>query len=180
MVLFETTLGPLAPEHWSEIVMGVVLFLVAWLVIWKKVVPVFEATYAERVNQIQGGIERADRAQAEAYALREQYEARLSTARDEAARIREEAKNQGAQIIAELRTQANAESARILEAGRHQLAAERVQVLGQLRTEVGGLATALAGRIVQESLEDDERARRTVDRFLDDLDSRPVPAGQAE
>jgi F-type H+-transporting ATPase subunit b len=32
------------------------------------------------------------------------------------------------------------------------------------------LATTLASRIVGESLEDDERARRTVDRFLADLE----------
>ena len=41
------------------------------------------------------------------------------------------------------------------------------------------LATALAGRIVGESLEDDERSGRVVDRFLDDLEdgSRRSGAG---
>ena len=43
--------------------------------------------------------------------------------------------------------------------------------MAQLRSEIGGLATTLAGRIVGESLEDDERARRTVDRFIADLES---------
>ena len=42
--------------------------------------------------------------------------------------------------------------------------------MAQLRSEIGGLATTLAGRIVGESLEDDERARRTVDRFIADLE----------
>ena len=41
----------------------------------------------------------------------------------------------------------------------------------QIRSIV--LATTLAGRIVGE-LEDDERARRTVDRFLADLESQTV------
>jgi len=40
-----------------------------------------------------------------------------------------------------------------------------------LRAEVGALATALAGRIVGESLEDDERSGRVVDRFLADLET---------
>ena len=70
-----------------------------------------------------------------------------------------------------MREQAQAESARIKAQAQAQLEAERAQVLAQLRTEVGGLATTLAGRIVGESLEDDERARRTVDRFLADLES---------
>jgi F-type H+-transporting ATPase subunit b len=46
-------------------------------------------------------------------------------------------------------------------------------VVQELRSEIGGLATQLAGRIVGESLEDDERARRTVDRFLVELESQP-------
>jgi len=40
-----------------------------------------------------------------------------------------------------------------------------------LRSEVGSLATELAGRIVGESLEDDARSNRVVDRFLADLES---------
>jgi F-type H+-transporting ATPase subunit b len=47
-------------------------------------------------------------------------------------------------------------------------------VINQLRAEVGGLATQLAGRIVGESLEDDERARRSVDRFIAELESEPA------
>ncbi|MGI3780965.1 MAG: hypothetical protein ACRYG2_09320, partial [Janthinobacterium lividum] len=61
-----------------------------------------------------------------------------------------------------------------------QLEAERTQVMTQLRNEIGGIATTLAGRIVGESLDDDERARRTVDRFIADLESREAgsPAGE--
>ena len=62
-----------------------------------------------------------------------------------------------------------------------QIAAERQQAITQLRGEVGGLATTLASRIVGESLEDDARARRTVERFLADLESSEdnAPAGRS-
>ena len=40
-----------------------------------------------------------------------------------------------------------------------------------LRTEVGTLATQLASKIVGESLNDDERSNRVVDRFLADLEA---------
>jgi F-type H+-transporting ATPase subunit b len=43
--------------------------------------------------------------------------------------------------------------------------------VASLRAEVGTLATTLAGRIVGESLDDDERSGRVVDRFLADLDT---------
>ncbi len=46
----------------------------------------------------------------------------------------------------------------------------------ELRRQLGGLAVTLAGKVVGESLEDDARQRRTVERFLDGLDSAPSAA----
>lgn len=175
MVPMEIDLGPLLPHHMSELVMGILLMIVIWAVIAKFVAPAFEKMYAERRDAIEGGMKRAEEAQAKAEAAYQQYQAQLADAREEAARIREDAKNQGAQIITEMREQANAESQRILASARSQMEAERNQVVSQLRGEVGGLATTLAGRIVGESLDDDQRARRTVDRFIADLEAQQQP-----
>ncbi len=177
MLPLEISLGPLLPEHLSEIIAGIVLFLVIWWVVAKKVVPVFEATYAERTAEITGGIEKAEAAQKEAAAALAEYQAQLATARAEAGRIREEARAQAVTLAAEIRDQAQADSARMLAAAKAQIEAERNQVIAQLRGEVGGLATQLAGRIVGESLEDDERARRSVDRFIAELEAQPQEAG---
>ncbi|WP_407703333.1 F0F1 ATP synthase subunit B [Tessaracoccus antarcticus] len=170
-VLQEINLGPLAPEHLSEVIVGIVLMLLVFLVMWKAIVPAFEKMYDERSSRIEGGLQRAAAAEAKAAAALAEYKDQLASAREEAARIREDAKNAGAQIVAEARDKASTESARILESGHAQLEAERSQLLTQLRSEVGGLATTLAGKIVGESLTDDERANRTVDRFLAELES---------
>lgn len=164
-------LGPLLPDHPSEFVVGIVLFFVILLVVWKKVVPTFEELYARRADAIRGGIERAEQAQAEAKAALEQYRTQLAGAKDEASRIREDAKNAGAQVQAEMRTAATAESARIVQAGHAQVEAERAAVREELRRDVGTLATQLAEKIVGESLTDDARAQRTVDRFIAELDT---------
>jgi F-type H+-transporting ATPase subunit b len=172
--------NPLIPEP-AEIIASICFALILTLVIWKFVVPRFEQTYAERTAAIQGGIEKAEHAQAEAAAALEKYNAQLAEARGEAAKIREDAKTQGSQILADMREQAQAEAARIRAAAESQLQAERAQVVAQLRGEIGGLATTLAGRIVGESLEDDERARRTIDRFIAELEAESsdesAPAG---
>ena len=69
---------------------------------------------------------------------------------------------------------------RIIEHAHAQIAAERQQAVASLRAEVGTLATTLAGRSSGESLEDDERSSRVVDRFLADLETLEVSkaAGQ--
>lgn len=170
LVPLETEPNPLIP-HTAEIIAAVIFAGILTFIIAKFVVPRFEATFAERTEAIQGGIEKAEKAQAEAQAALEQYQAQLTEARGEAAKIREDAKTQGAQILAEMREEAQTEAARIKATAEAQLAAERSQLLAELRREVGGLATTLAGRIVGESLDDDERARRTVDRFLAELEA---------
>ena len=169
-------LGPLVPEHPEEIVVGIVLFLIVWFVVAKKIVPMFEKMYDERTAEITGGIEKAEKAQAEAAEALVQYQDQLASAREEAGRIREDARAQAAAISAEIKQQAAAEAARMVETAKAQIEAERVQAVRALRGEIGGLATELAGKIVGESLADDERAKRSVERFLEELESQAVEA----
>ena len=163
--------NPLLP-HTSEIIVGAVAFVLLYLFLRAKVFPVFEKVFAERRDAIEGGMERAKEVEDEAKETLAQYREQLADARHEAARLREDAREQGAQIIAEMREQAQAESRRITEQAHQQIEADRVQAVNSLRTQVGTLATDLAGRIVGESLEDDARQRRVVDRFLDELEAR--------
>ena len=60
--------------------------------------------------------------------------------------------------------------AAIAGAATAQIASERQQVLTELRRDVGGLAVTLASKVVGESLEDEARQRRTVERFLEGLE----------
>ncbi|MGN0065896.1 MAG: F0F1 ATP synthase subunit B [Nocardioides sp.] len=170
MMAAEGGLNPLIP-HPIEIVLAVVFFAILLLIVAKKIVPAFEQTYAERTAAIEGGIAAAETKQAEADAKLAELDKQLSEARHEAARIREEAREQGAAIVSEMREQAQAEASRIVESGKAQIEAERQQAVTSLRAEVGTLATGLAGRIVGESLEDEARQSRVVERFLADLES---------
>jgi F-type H+-transporting ATPase subunit b len=173
----EEGLNPLIP-HPVEIVLSLVVFGLLYLAVKKWVVPNFEKTFAERTAAIEGGLEAAETKQAEADAKLAQLDQQLSEARHEAARIREEAREQGAAIIAEMRQQAQTEAARIVEHAHTQIEAERQQAVTSLRAEVGTLATSLAGRIVGESLDDEVRQSRVVERFLADLESQdPVRSG---
>ncbi|AXT85568.1 F0F1 ATP synthase subunit B [Aeromicrobium sp. A1-2] len=165
----EEDINPLIP-HTAEIVISLIVFGLIFFLLRKMVIPAFEKAYAERTAAIEGGIEEAQAAQKEAKAALDKYTEQLAGARHEAAAIREEAKEQGAQIIAELRAQAQAEAERITATAHSQIEAERSQVLAQLKGEVGSMATQLAGRIVGESLDDDARQQRTVERFIAELE----------
>ena len=172
MLMFSAAEGnPILPDV-SEMVVGSIAFLIVLLVVGKMLTPKIAKTLEERTDAIEGGLKRAEDAQAEAEQTLEQYKAQLAEARHEAARLREEAREQGAQIVAEMREQAQADARRIVETAHTQIEAERQQAITQLRAEVGKLSVELAGRVVGESLEDEARQRRTVDRFLEELEER--------
>ena len=97
-------LNPLIP-HPIEIVLSLVVFGLLYFAVKKYVVPSFEATFSERTAAIEGGLQAAETKQAEADAKLAELEQQLADARHEAARIREEAREQGAQIVAEMREQ---------------------------------------------------------------------------
>ncbi len=161
--------NPLLPS-WPEFIIGTILFVLVFGALAKFLLPRAQQTLAQRTELIEGGLAKSEEAQAEASALLDQYREQLAEARHEASRLRAEAQEQGAQIIAEMREQAQAEARRITEAAQAQIDAERQQALISLRAEVGTLATELASRIVGESLTDEARQRRMVDRFLDELE----------
>ena len=161
--------NPLLPS-WPEFIIGTILFVLVFGVLAKLLLPRIQQTLAERTELIEGGLARSEEAQAEAKQLLDQYREQLAEARHEAARLREEAREQGAQIIAEMREQAQAEARRVTEAAQVQIEAERQQALNTLRAEVGTLSVELASRIVGESLTEEARQQRLVDRFLGELE----------
>jgi F-type H+-transporting ATPase subunit b len=164
---------PLVPSG-AELIIGAICFIVVFGVLGKMLMPRIQKMLTERTELIEGGLAKSEEAQAEAKELLDQYREQLAEARHEAARLREEAREQGAQIIAEMREQATAEARRVTEAAQVQIQAERQQALISLRAEVGTLATELASRIVGESLADQARQNRMVDRFLGELEQVPT------
>jgi len=165
----EEKINPLIP-HTAELIVGAIAFTLLFLTLRKFVVPMFEKAYTDRTNAIQGGIERAEKAQLEAQRALTQYNEQLSKAREEAQTLREEARVQGAAIIEDLRTKAQEEAARITATAHASIEAERQQAIASLRNEVGTLAVELASKIVGEALDDQARQSRVVDRFLEDLE----------
>ena len=145
-------------------------FALLMFLLTKYIIPPINRAMTARQDAIRAEFAELDEAKTEAQAAEEEFKSQIADARHEAARIREEAREQGAAIIAEMREQAQAEAARIVEHAHVQVEADRKAAVASLRSEVGTLATTLAGRIVGESLEDEARQSRVVERFLSELE----------
>jgi len=170
--------SPLLPDP-TELIIGLITFGIIFFALWKLVLPRLNAMLETRTDQIEGGLKRAEDAQAEANAVLEQYRAQLAEARHEAASIRERAKEEAAQIVAQGRADGAAERQRIIDAANAQREADTQQALASLRAEVGALAIELASKIVGESLAEEARQSRMVDRFLAELDEQAASGAAA-
>ena len=157
----------LIPEL-PDLLLGTIAFVLILVVMIWKGVPRINAALDARTDAIEGGIKRAEEAQAEAQAALEKYNKQLADARGEAGKIRDEARDDAKRIRAELVEQAQADAARIVANAQSQIEAERAAALVSLRGEVGSLAIDLASGVIGESL-DDKKASSIVDRFLADL-----------
>ncbi|MFD5557722.1 F0F1 ATP synthase subunit B [Streptomyces sp. NPDC127068] len=167
--------NPLVPPI-PELVIGLIAFVIVFGVLAKKLLPNINKVLEERREAIEGGMEKADAAKTEAQSVLEQYKAQLAEARHEAARLRQDAQEQGATLIAEMRAEGQRQREEIIAAGHTQIEADRKAAAQALRRDVGQLATELAGKLVGESLEDHARQSRTIDRFLDELDVKAEAA----
>lgn len=171
--------SPLLPSV-TEMIIGSIAFGIVFFMLYKVLMPRISKTLEDRTDAIEGGLKRAEDAQAEAKQVLEQYRAQLSDARHEAARIREQAKEEAAQLVAKGRADGLAEKQRMIASAEAEVEADRQRVLTALRAEVGTLAVELASRIVGESLADEARQGRMVDRFLAELDSQTADQAAGE
>ena len=161
--------NPLIPAL-PELIIGAIAFLIVFAVLGKILLPRIQKTLAERTDAIEGGLKRAEEAQTEAQRVLDQYRQQLADARQEAARLREQAQEQGAAIIADMREVAQTEARRIIDSAHQQIETDRMLALQALRADVGAMAVDLASRVVGESLEDVARQRRIVERFIEGLE----------
>lgn len=160
----------------DELVIGLLAFFIVFGVLAKVALPKVKETLAQRTEAIEGGIRKAEDAQAEAQRALDEYRAALASAREEAAAIRAQAQSDRAAIVDEARNEARVAAATVTAQAEAQLAAERSQATAQLTRQVGEVAVALAAKVVGQSLTDDARVKATVDDFLTSLEAQA--AGQ--
>jgi F-type H+-transporting ATPase subunit b len=161
----------------DELILGIVAFVIVFWALAKLALPGIRKALEERTAAIEGGIERAEHREAEANALYEQYQAQLAEARTEAAQIRAQAQADKVAMVEEARREAADAAAAVTARAEAAIEADRASTMASLRRDVGTLAVTLAGKVVGESLEDDARARATVDRFIADLEAQAPAAG---
>lgn len=125
------------------------LVLVLTKAAWK---PILDGINS-RESKIRGDIERAEKAQAEAEALRVKYETQLSDAQQTIQDLISQARKDGERTRTELLTQAKTEAEKILDKGRKDLSGEAERLKQELKGEVAELSLTMAEKILNRSVD---------------------------
>ncbi|MED5344820.1 MAG: ATP synthase F0 subunit B, partial [Actinomycetota bacterium] len=79
----------------DELIIGLIAFLIVFGALGKFALPKIKATLDERADAIEGGLQRAEEAQAEDSRVLEAYKQQRAAARDEGSGIRTQAQSDG-------------------------------------------------------------------------------------
>ena len=155
-----------------DIVWSLIILVIVAVFFYKFFMPKFNAIFDERAAKIQGNIAKAEQARKDADEAKAKYEAQLSTARVDAAKIRDDARAEASHIIADARSRAESDAAQITANAQRSIESQQQQALVSLKGEVGTLATALAGKILGATLESDDVQSSMIDSMIDDLGAK--------
>ena len=152
-----------------DIVWSLIMLVIVAVFFYKFFMPKFNAIFDERAAKIQGNIAKAEQARKDADEAKAKYEAQLSTARVDAAKIRDDARAEASHIA---RSRAESDAAQITASAQRSIESQHQQAIVSLKGEVGALATALAGKILGAKLEDNDVQSSMIDSMIDDLGAK--------
>jgi F-type H+-transporting ATPase subunit b len=157
--------NPLLPET-NEIIWGSIGFAVVFLFLWKFGFPAIKKAMGERTAKIQGDLDAAERAKADAETVKAEYEAKLADAKAESGRIIEEARQAADQLKADQQSRLNEELTAARAQAQADIDAAKGQAMAELRGEVADIAIGAAEAVVGANL---DRATQTqlIEDYID-------------
>jgi F-type H+-transporting ATPase subunit b len=161
--------SPLLPAK-NEVIWGSAAFLVLLIAMVKFGVPAVKNMEQAREDRIRGDLEGAETARSEAEAEKAQYLSQIASAREEAGRIIEEARQSAEQVRRDLIARAEVEANEVRERAQSDIAAQQARAMTELRTDVAQLSIDLAERIVERNLDRDTQLQ-LVDSFINQVGS---------
>lgn len=141
-----------------------VIFFVAKKYLYGPVMKMIQ----QRQKEIDDMYSDAGKAKADAEAMQNEYQQKLSAAQQTSERLVKEAVARGQSREEEIVRQANQEATAILDKAAADIAQEKKKAINDAKDEISDMAMAIAGKVVGRVLSDADQAE-LVDRFIKEL-----------
>ncbi|MGK2947190.1 MAG: F0F1 ATP synthase subunit B [Acidimicrobiales bacterium] len=144
--------NPLLPEV-NELIWGGLAFLIVFGFLWKMGVPAIKGGMTARADRIRSDLDAAEAQRTEADAILADYRAQLADAKNESARIIEEARQSADALKKDQEARLQTELADLRSKAAADIDAAKVQAIADLRGEVASLAIGAAEVVVGHNLD---------------------------
>jgi F-type H+-transporting ATPase subunit b len=150
----EAAPNPIVPEL-NEVIWGTIGFAIVFAAISIWGYPAMKKSMDARTERIRSDLDAAEAQRTEAGTVLADYQAQLADARNESARIIEEARQSADEVRANLVAKAEADVAEMRAKAAADVEAAKVQAIADLRGEVADLAIGAAESVVGANLDRD-------------------------
>ena len=131
---------------------------------WK---PILQALQ-NREKEIRNALENADKAKAQLARIEEEKQKILTEAKTQAVQIIDQGRKTARDLAVDIEAKSRQQSQDIIKGAHEEIAGERQRLLKTLRQESAEVAIALAGKIIQENMDQDKN-RRLVEEAIKQL-----------
>jgi F-type H+-transporting ATPase subunit b len=161
--------NPILPAM-NELIFGTIAFAALLAIMWKFALPAVTGAMAARTQRIRDNLDEAENVKTEAQKILEDYQRQLADAKNESARIIEEARQTAEQMRRDLMARAEAEVQELRARTADDVRVAQDRAMADLRAQVAELAVGAAEVVVQKNL-DPETNRALVERFIEQVGS---------
>lgn len=159
--------NPILPAM-SEFVYAVLAFMILLALMYWKAFPAVKKAMDSRSDRIRENLDEAERNKAEANRILEDYQRQLADAKNESARIIEEARQTAEQLRKDLMARAESEVAEFRTRANEEITAAQARAVADVQGQIKTLAVEAAQMVVQRNL-DRETNEALVEQFINQV-----------
>jgi F-type H+-transporting ATPase subunit b len=131
---------------------------------WKPILD----TVNERESSIKDAMSEADKARNEMAAIQESNQKVLKEARAEREALLKDARNTGAEIVAQAKTDAKTEANKIISQAQEAIQNEKRAAVNELKNQVAQISLEIAEKVIDTELANKDKQSQLVDKLLKD------------
>lgn len=135
----------------DAIITGINVFILFFALSYFLFNPV-QKVLKNRSDKIKNEIENAKKQEAEAIALKAEYEKKLADTRVEVESIIEDARKNAKKMSEEIVAEAKTEAQNIINRGNKEIEQEKAKAVDELKNQVIGISTLIASKIIKENV----------------------------
>ena len=167
-MIFLLDFSPIKPDV-GLLLWTAIIFLLFWFILGKLAFNPITEALKKREDDIQNSLDEAKRARQEMANLKAENEALLAQAREERSKLLTEAKEVKENIIAEAKGKAKEEAQKIVAQAKEQIENQKMAAIIDLKNQVGGMALAIAEKVIRKELSGNAEQEAFVNGLVDDI-----------